>query len=493
LNDSPASAEIKQARNFAEGLRDMSKQILSTDYLIVGSGAVGMAFADTLVHESDADIIIVDMHGQPGGHWNDAYPFVTLHQPSSFYGVGSMPLGHDRLDQFGLNEGLGELATGAEVNAYYEQVMHTKLIPSGRVRYFPKCRYTGNGEFESMLTGEKHHVSVARRTVDTTYLNTAVPSTHTPAFSITDGVRFIPLNGLPKVNTPPAGYVVVGAGKTGADACLWLLEHGVDADLIQWIVPRDAWLTNRAKIQPKDEFFFDTFNAQSAQFEAAAQATSIDDLYERLEACGMLVRLDPNVRPTMFHAAVISPKELAALRSIRNIIRLGRVTNIGLNEITLQHGSVPTTPEHLFVDCSASAILGPSMAAIKPIFQDKLVLPQTIRSYQPAFSAAVIAHIELAYDNDTIKNELCQVVPLPNHAKDWVPMTLVNMMNLKRWSEEPALMSWQSTNRLNGFSALSASAQNDPARMAVMKKLRANLMPAAINLMKLMETSAADG
>ncbi|MFT6116733.1 MAG: hypothetical protein ACJAWK_001184 [Candidatus Azotimanducaceae bacterium] len=493
MNDSPASAEIKQARNFAEGLRDMSKQILSTDYLIVGSGAVGMAFADTLVHESDADIIIVDMHGQPGGHWNDAYPFVTLHQPSSFYGVGSMPLGHDRLDQFGLNEGLGELATGAEVNAYYEQVMHTKLIPSGRVRYFPKCRYTGNGEFESMLTGEKHHVSVARRTVDTTYLNTAVPSTHTPAFSITDGVRFIPLNGLPKVNTPPAGYVVVGAGKTGADACLWLLEHGVDADLIQWIVPRDAWLTNRAKIQPKDEFFFDTFNAQSAQFEAAAQATSIDDLYERLEACGMLVRLDPNVRPTMFHAAVISPKELAALRSIRNIIRLGRVTNIGLNEITLQHGSVPTTPEHLFVDCSASAILGPSMAAIKPIFQDKLVLPQTIRSYQPAFSAAVIAHIELAYDNDTIKNELCQVVPLPNHAKDWVPMTLVNMMNLKRWSEEPALMSWQSTNRLNGFSALSASAQNDPARMAVMKKLRANLMPAAINLMKLMETSAADG
>jgi hypothetical protein len=195
----------------------------------------------------------------------------------------------------------------------------------------------------------------------------------------------------------------------------------------------------------------------------------------------------------MFHAAVVSPKELTALRSIRNIIRLGRVTNIGLNEITLQHGSIPTTPNHLFVDCSASAILGPSMADIKPIFQDGLILPQTVRSYQPAFSAAVIAHIEVAYDNDSIKNELCQVVPLPNHAKDWVPMTLVNMMNLKRWSEEPALMHWQSTNRLNGFSALSASAQNDPARMAVMKKLRAHLMPAAINLMKLMETSTADG
>jgi hypothetical protein len=467
----------------------MALHQLSTDYLIVGSGTVGMAFADTLVQESDADIIIVDMHGQPGGHWNDAYPFVTLHQPSSFYGVGSMPLGHDRLDKVGLNQGLGELATGAEVNAYFEQVMHNQLLPSGRVRYFPKCRYTGNGEFESMLTGEKYLVSVTARTVDTTYLNTAVPSTHTPAFNIAEGVHFMPLNDLPKVDTPPTGYVVVGAGKTGADACLWLLEHGVDADLIQWIAPRDAWLTNRAKIQPRDEFFFDTFGTVAAQFEAAAQATSIDDLYDRLEACGLLVRLDPNVRPSMFHAAVISPKELDALRQIRNVIRLGRVTDIGLNEIKLQHGNIPTTPGHLFVDCSASAILGPSMADIKPIFQDGLILPQTIRSYQPAFSAAMIAHIEVAYDNDAIKNELCQVVPLPNHAKDWVPMTLVNMMNLKRWSEEPALMAWQSINRLNGFSALAASAKDDPARAAVMKKMRTNLMPAAINLMQLMETS----
>jgi saccharopine dehydrogenase-like NADP-dependent oxidoreductase len=31
-----------------------------TDYLIVGSGAVGMAFADILLTESDANIIIVD-------------------------------------------------------------------------------------------------------------------------------------------------------------------------------------------------------------------------------------------------------------------------------------------------------------------------------------------------------------------------------------------------------------------------------------------------
>lgn len=62
----------------------MSTQQLETDYLIIGSGAVGMAFADVLLTETNANIIIVDKHHKPGGHWNDAYSFITLHQPSSF-------------------------------------------------------------------------------------------------------------------------------------------------------------------------------------------------------------------------------------------------------------------------------------------------------------------------------------------------------------------------------------------------------------------------
>ena len=35
---------------------------LETDYLIVGSGAMGMAFADTLLVETKADMVIVDRH-----------------------------------------------------------------------------------------------------------------------------------------------------------------------------------------------------------------------------------------------------------------------------------------------------------------------------------------------------------------------------------------------------------------------------------------------
>lgn len=42
---------------------------------------------------------MVDRRPKIGGHWNDAYPFVRLHQPSSFYGVASRPLGRHQLDE----------------------------------------------------------------------------------------------------------------------------------------------------------------------------------------------------------------------------------------------------------------------------------------------------------------------------------------------------------------------------------------------------------
>jgi choline dehydrogenase-like flavoprotein len=64
----------------------MVSRILEADYLVVGSGAAGMAFADSLIDVSDAQVVIVDRRHAPGGHWNEAYPFVRLHTPSSFYG-----------------------------------------------------------------------------------------------------------------------------------------------------------------------------------------------------------------------------------------------------------------------------------------------------------------------------------------------------------------------------------------------------------------------
>lgn len=455
----------------------MSAEQHNTDYLIVGSGAVGMAFADTLLTETDANIMIVDRHHKPGGHWNEAYPFVTLHQPSSFYGVSSRELSKGKKDEVGLNKGLNELATGAEVSAYFDDVMREQFLPSGRVRYFPMCDYKGEGKFVSKLSGRQHEISVNRKTIDATYLNTTVPLSHTPNFLVDEGVNFMPLNHLPDIKTPPAGYVVVGGGKTGIDAVVFLLEKQVNPDDITWIVSRDAWLIDRKTTQPTEEFFIDSIGNQANQVEAIASSNSIDDMFSRLEKAGVFLRLDKDVWPTMFHGATISQMELKALQRVKNVVRMGRVSHIEQDRIVLEKGEINTSPEHIHVDCSASAITN---LAIKPIFQGDIITPQTVRSYQPVFSAAFIAHVEASYPNDEIKNKICNVVPLPNTTNDWIRLTAAFMMNQHMWGQDEGLRKWLLTNRLDGFSKLVRNIKpDDIEKLAIMQRLK-NAGPAAM-------------
>lgn len=465
--------------------------MLETDYLVIGSGAVGMAFVDTLLTETDAHVIMVDRHAKPGGHWNDAYPFVTLHQPSHFYGVSSKELSRGKKDETGLNKGLFDLASGAEVSAYFDEVMRQTFLPSGRVQYFPKCNYIGNEEFESLLTGKKHQVSVRKKIVDTTILRTGVPSTHSPNFEIEEGVSFMPINDLVNIEQAPAGYVVIGGGKTGIDACLWLLEQQVEPDDICWIVSRDAWLLDRANTQPDVEFFEQTIGSMAKQMEAIAKAESIPDLFDRLEAGGVFVRIDPKVQPTMFHGATVSPLELELLRGIKNVVRMGRVQRIETDKIILDKGSISTSPKHIHVDCSASAVTN---LETKPVFQDKLITPQTIRSFQPIFSAALIAYVEANYEGDKVKNNLCQVVPLPNHDTDWIPMMAAQLVNQATWSQDKTLRTWIRNNRLDGYSQLIRSVDREDAqKMAIIKKMRENGIPAMMKLQQfIQELKGAD-
>lgn len=461
----------------------MGSDQIDADYLIVGSGAVGMAFADILLSETDASMVIVDRYQKPGGHWNVAYPFVTLHQPSEFYGVSSSELSKGRKDEVGLNRGLSELASGAEVRAYFDEVMLHRFLPSGRVQYFPMCEYSGDGEFTSKLTGKSRKVS-ARKTVDATWLNTTVPATHTPNFEVASDVQFMPLNDLPGVTEPPTGYVVVGGGKTGIDACLWLLEHDIEPDRIRWIMPRDAWLLDRQNTQPSPEFFMSSIGAQAAQMEAIAAAESSTDLFERLEQAGVLVRIDRDVTPKMFHGATISQLELEQLRRIRNIVRMGRVQRIEKGRIQLDDGELATRATDLHIDCSASAI---SNFEVRKVFDGNVITPQTVRPYQPVFSAAFIAHVEANYSDEAEKNELCRVVPLPNHDTDWIRMMAAMMLNQQRWSQDENLRGWLYNNRLDGFSKLVANvAADDMEKLAVLKRMRDNARPAAMKLQQFM-------
>ncbi|OOK64328.1 thi4 family protein [Mycobacterium kansasii] len=221
---------------------------IETDYLVVGAGAMGIAFTDTLLAESEARVVIVDRAHQPGGHWTTAYPFVRLHQPSAYYGVNSRALGNNTIDAVGWNRGLNELASVGEICAYFDAVMQQQFLPSGRVEYFPMSDYLGDGRFRT-LGGAECRVTVRRRIVDATYLQAVVPSMRPAPYSVAPGIDCIAPNDLAKFSARDR-YVVVGAGKTGMDVCLWLLRNGVTPEKLTWIMPRDAWLIDRATLQP---------------------------------------------------------------------------------------------------------------------------------------------------------------------------------------------------------------------------------------------------
>ena len=120
---------------------------------------------------------------------------------------------------------------------------------------------------------------------------------------------------------------------------------------------------------------------------------------------------------------------------------------------------------------------------MKPVFQGDLITPQTVRPYQPVFSAAFIAHVEAAYDDEETKNRLCGVVPLPDDITDYLRFTAASMVNQQAWSRDPDLRAWLHDNRLDGFSRLVAAVREDETdKLAVLQRLRDNSMPAMTKL-----------
>jgi hypothetical protein len=281
----------------------------------------------------------------------------------------------------------------------------------------------------------------------------------------------------------PRHFVVIGSGKTAMDTCVWLQQCGASAEAIQWVVPRDSWVVNRVGTQNGPEFFFEAVGGQADQLEAFAEATSVDDLYLRLEACGALMRIDPQRKPQMFHFATLSPGELEVLRRIRDVVRMGHVQGLHACEMVLQQGRVPVEPGTLFIDCTASAV---RFKPGTPVFEGRRITPQLLRPPLVAFSAALTAYVEAHYDDPAHQNRLCSPVPF-THSPDGYPRTmLVAMTNQFHWSQDKALREWIRHSRLDGLAALVNGVDKDDAeKQAVLARLHGQIRAAAANLPKL--------
>ena len=470
----------------------MSTTDIEADYLVIGAGATAMAFVDTLLSEhADATVVMVDRQHRPGGHWNDAYAFVRLHQPSEWYGVASRELSHGTKDATGFNAGLYGLASGAQVLAYFDQVMQQCFLPSARVRWLPMSEYSAGADCKhhvrSLTSGDSQSITVRKKVVNATHAQTAVPSTHPPKYAVAAGVNCVPLNRLPQITRPHAAYTVVGSGKTGMDAILWLLENGVAPSRIRWVMPRDAWLMNRADFQPGIENYERSVGSNMGQFEAIAEATSVPDLFARLEARELLLRIDKAVQPTTYRCAVVSQGELAQLRRIEDIVRLGHVRSVEPTQILLDKGTVPAELDTLYVDCSASAIVMPPAL---PVFEGHRINLFMVRTCQPLFSAAVIAYLESHVTDVAEKNAMCAVVPSPERPIDWLRMWIVSLANGGRWRHHAGLSAWLMQCRLNAFAVFMRGVKPDDVdRIALAQAMGAKSSAAAAKLSALLAAS----
>ncbi|HKY14307.1 MAG TPA: NAD(P)-binding protein [Microthrixaceae bacterium] len=450
---------------------------LDTDYLVVGAGAMGMNFVDALIDESDADVVIVDRRHRPGGHWLDSYPFVQLHQPSKAYGVNSTPLGQDRIERDGREQGFLERASGAEICGYFDEVMQHRLLTPGRVRFFPMCDHLGDGRFRSRLTGQTTEVTARRAIVDATYMASRVPATEPPPFAVADGVRCVPVGQLTNIDEPPAGFVIVGGGKTALDAACWLLDRGTPPERITWVRPRDSWLLNRAYFQPGPGVAV-TFEGVVLEVEAVAESSSIDEAFAQLERYQVMLRTDPTVTPSMMRGATLSIGELDQLRRIENVVRLGHVERIDLDEIVLDHGSIPTSPDHLHVHCAAGGL--PDRPPV-PIFSDHSITLQVVSRVSLPLSAGMIGHLESTRRTTAEKNRLLRPNPWPHTPFDFMRHVLIGIKTEMQWQDDDGLQAWVDSSRLNLVQGIDGDP--DQARVTELQgRFLTALFPALANI-----------
>src|SRR6478609_8364876 len=112
----------------------MTMGSLETDYLVVGAGAMGMAFTDALI-------------------------------------------GHAAVQRSGPEAGLQERARQAEILAYYDDVLHRRFVGTGRVTFLGGSDYHAEGSSHvvtSRVSGDSVEIGVRQRVVDATYLSPTI-------------------------------------------------------------------------------------------------------------------------------------------------------------------------------------------------------------------------------------------------------------------------------------------------------------------------------
>ena len=193
--------------------------------------------------------------------------------------------------------------------------------------------------------GEEYEYDVRNKLVDASYLTGVVPSMRPVPFPVAEGMKVVPVNAIAdlKQHANCKDFIILGAGKTGMDACNHLLRNGVDCKNIRWIVPNDSFIIDR-------DYAFGTASPVIA---------------------GGIYPLDRKVEPKNWKCATLSREEYHALKTV-NIVRKGRVTEVTKYSLIMKGGRETVNENTLFVDCTSNGLT--SRPAVTVFSHDKLVL-----------------------------------------------------------------------------------------------------------------------
>ena len=144
---------------------------------------------------------------------------------------------------------------------------------------------------------------------------------------------------------------------------------------------------------------------------AAASADSLDDLFLRLEAAGVMLRLDPDLTPTMAKAPTLGSWELDLIRTVEKVVCLGHIDHVTEHEVVLKRGVRPLIAGSLVVHCAASGL-----------------------GY-PCFGAALAGFVEATRDDDRERNRLCPRNSFADTPASWARMQVRGAQATSAFSE----------------------------------------------------------
>ena len=505
----------------------------SCDYLVVGAGATGLAFVDSFLQgllldesqpkqETPLTIVLLDQHSAPGGQWNDSYRFVQLHQPSAMYGVESTllePTPPPSSITSSTTTTEKHRATRQEILEYYATLVQKwesqfnshsnsvsfQFIGSATFDFSSsKPREGGGGRVyqfqvsadkeDNSTTTVQHSIQLTKRLVDARYLEPDLPVSTAPKFDFdATKIKCVPVNEIvagddhERINKSQY-FVVIGAGKTGMDAIVYLLtnRHIAPANIL-WMVPHDPWITARENIGNCMEFLHDATQLSQQQNKDLQSNEIVQRTFQLWEQQGKMYRLfnDTTALPTKFNDATLSKNELEIIRSLppQQVIRgQGRVTRIDseTGALVMQNGSSVTLPwtasnafaNTTYVHCSAGAFNYTKQIGLqpKPVFdaaKQIITLQDVYGTPGFCFVGSILGKLEslsvAGVLDDAQKNDLCRVPtpsPTPSSDNTLGPSGgdvgglskdhgfVQRLCNLRNWLQTPHLRQWLVGHRL---------------------------------------------